>query len=196
MGMKSISVVSLVLFAACGSSSSSNPDATPASAGTATATGTFRATSLAGLHHALSEVFTDSKGSAFVITLTSSESCGAVSAGPNKNEMFVTLFLTSVDASTKAATAPTGPGTFSLDVSGNGPYAEADVTFFDGSCSPTETGGKFATGTVTVSQLGTDVAVGSFDLTSGSDHLTGTFDSAACTGAASLASPNDGGACH
>jgi hypothetical protein len=193
--MRVICVVCALCAACGGGSTGPTADAPGGGEGVASASGAFEGASFSGITHALSEVASTSKGSSLEVVLTQGATCGNVTAGPAAGSVVVDLVLYSIAAGTGSSAAPTGAGTFSLDTTSAGPYAEADVVAFDATCTPT-TSGKFTTGTVMLKSVTDDEANGSFTLGGGSDSATGMFSSALCVGAGELVDPPSGAACH
>ncbi len=198
-GMHAVTAAAIaVACAACSSPPAGTLDAGPSGEGIVQVSGTFGGASLSGIDHALSEVTTSSKGTSLEIVLAEVATCGDVTAGPSENAEFLVLSLYSIDSGTDMSLAPKTPGTFSLDVTSAGPFAEADVVTFDATCAPqTASTGQFASGTVTVSAISDDTARGTFTLSSGgSDTATGSFTTALCPGAGELAFPGSTSSCH
>ena len=163
----------------CGGTTSPFQDAAGGGEGVTHVTGSFGGSSLAGLDHALSEVVTTNNGSSLEVVLAATATCGDVTGGPSANAAFVVLTL------------------FATDTSGTGPYVSANVVTFDASCTPVPaTTGQFTAGTVALTSINGDTAVGTFDLTDGSDHASGMFETASCTGAGELPFPAQTTSCH
>ncbi|MEO8798190.1 MAG: hypothetical protein ABI551_09915 [Polyangiaceae bacterium] len=202
------------------SSSSTTPSTSPGNAsganGTAAISGTVQGKSLAAFTTALADVDSSPTQGALTITISDLDTCDDATAGPRKSSSALTLALTvrtdmdAGDGTTTTFAAPTQPGTFTADGSGaNGAYVE--YTPLDAACLVTQNGvEKWRTGTVTVTSLTNGVLSGSFDvaagdISSGGDHLTGTFTTAKCPGSGELyagepapgdSAPAPAGTCH
>jgi hypothetical protein len=170
-----------VLASACGGS-----DVNPGgpSVGSATVSGTVGgAAFLATSSTAMSAVVSDSKGGASFIVITSDLGlCAQLgSAYKGKSQQRLEIVLYTMD-SNKVSHAATSTGDYSLNMSSpTGLYAEVDFYTEDASCQQVlaQTGG-FGTGTVHLASIQGDVFAGTFDVTTGSNHLTGSFSPVAC----------------
>jgi len=80
------------------------------------------------------------------------------------------------------STSPIAAGTFNI-TSASSPAADAIFVKTDSSCHSTIDGGaaQATSGTVTLSSVSASSASGTFDLTFGSDHVTGSFSASSCT---------------
>ena len=172
--------------------------------GTVTGLGSFGAIDLSGLTNALSENTSVSQGSELQVVLAQLASCSDVTNGPSANAVFLELSLYTAtapdDAGNRVRTAAKSPGTYNLDLTTQGPYADAYVIAFDSSCHATAGSGKITSGTVTVTStiLGATTAAvsGTYHLMTGGGVVTGTFETAPCTGAYDLVAPSSTATCH
>ena len=125
----------LASASACSSTPAGPLDSGPGGEGEVTVSGSFGGASLSGIDHALSEVNSGSKGTSLQVVLAATATCGDVTAGPSANAVFLVLSLYSIDPGTNDSVAPKSGGTFTLDVTSAGPFAEADVVTFDATCT-------------------------------------------------------------
>jgi hypothetical protein len=183
--------------------SGGSADAAPASEGMVSGLGSYGETSLSELTHALSEVTPPPlgvSGTELQVVLTELASCRDVDGGPSANAVFLELSLytaaTGSDGGT-ARVAAAAPGTYSLDETGPGPYAQAYVIVFDATCHAEAFGsGKLTAGTVTVTSVSASSVVGSYALTGDVGPITGTFATVPCSGAYDLVAPASTAGCH
>ncbi|HTR55829.1 MAG TPA: hypothetical protein VMJ10_34370 [Kofleriaceae bacterium] len=161
----------LVLVVACTSSSSTKSPG----GSSVTVNGTIGGTPPM-LVTAVSQVTTDDKGSLLLVWLSPlADACGAPGVfEPSEASIELALYK----AGAGGLVAATDPGAYTTDVTGPGPYAEIDVYDRDASCQPTDAEGK-GDGTVTLTTAG-NAPAGSFDFTTGSEHVSGTFDAETC----------------
>jgi hypothetical protein len=176
-------------------------DAAAATEGMVATQGFFGDVDLSGLSNALSETTSVAQGTELQVVLAALASCGDVTNGPTAGATFLELSLytataATVDGGDRPRTAATAPGTYDLDLTTAGPYADAYVIPFDSSCHATFESGKITSGTVTVSAVSAAGVVGTFDLTSSAGSLTGSFSTVPCTGAYDLVAPTSTADCH
>jgi hypothetical protein len=171
-----------------------------ATEGMVTSLGSFGTVDLSGLTNALSETTTVSQGSELQVVLAELASCSDVTGGPSANATFLELSLytagPAADGGERPRTAATAAGTYNLDLTTAGPYADAYVIPFDSTCHATVGSGKITDGTVTVSAVSPTGVTGTFHLSTGDGVITGSFSTVPCTGAYDLVAPASTARCH
>ena len=142
-----------------------------------------------------------SNSEAVIVLSSESTVCGDAGAMPpieRKNSRAMNIRLMDVTNGTTAA--PTAPGTYTIyPNSGSQPPKEAlfDVIGVDGMCQQVDTeDAQGQSGTVTLTSVTGGVFKGSFDVTLNTgDHITGSFDPAACPALSAIAEPSQSPAC-
>lgn len=170
MAKRILAAASLALCAACGGSSYSLT-------GTGTVSGTFSGQSMLTAD-AISNMVVQSNGSAAEILLsTKSNQCSAFNDHQAlKSGQSVVLQFATISGNSIAAPAA---GTYTIN-SSTGNTAIAEYLATDANCGITNLQ-RAASGTVTVASVAATGYGGSFDLTFGTDHVTGTFNSGTCS---------------
>ncbi len=119
-------------------------------------------------------------GSMLIIALSPfADPCSAASL-TTKSSSAIELVLYKAGSSPGELVAATDLTTYNTDSIGTaGPYLEIDVFDRDATCNPTDAEGK-GDGTVTLTSVVDDGFGGTFDFTTGNDHLQGSFSSESC----------------
>ncbi|MGE5187204.1 MAG: hypothetical protein ACM31C_34380 [Acidobacteriota bacterium] len=142
-----------------------------------------------------------STSEAWIVLGSTSGLCADATASPpidRKNQKLVTIQLTDVNGSARAA--PTVAGTYTIyPDSGSEPAKSASLTTatLDGTCQPIDAdAAQGQSGTVTLSAVSGGVFKGSYDVTLNTGaHVTGTFSPTACPQLATAVTSNATPAC-
>src|ERR1041384_1179072 len=124
-----------------------------------------------------------SSNTAGLIILTNvSGACADLTQGKRpKNSMTLGFFLTDVNQTTFATSAPTAPGTYTISGSAT-KSAEVSFETYDGTCAKVGSASDDgATGTVNLTGINNGAYSGDFDVIfTGGDHIKGSFGGTAC----------------
>lgn len=127
-----------------------------------------------------SKIETDTKGSMLIIALSPFDDPCAAPSLTTASSSAIELVLYKADSASDEVVAATDLTTYNTEAIGTpGPYLEIDVFDRDATCSPTHAEGK-GTGTVTLTAADSAGYSGTFDFTTGNDHLQGSFSSESC----------------
>jgi hypothetical protein len=165
-----LTFVPMIFAAGCGGS-----------AGNASVKGTINGKSFSSAHAISSNAA--GQTSAVVIISNVSDLCSRVSSPtPPLNTQALTFSLFEVDSSDNvSAPAHTGDYAVLAQAGAAGQFVSAGYEAIGATTSDT-TEAEPTAGKVTLTSFANDDFVGTFDLTFGTDHVTGTFDPTPCAG--------------